>query len=449
MTRRRGVLNRNFTNGLQMFQRLQQTEFPPIFRCPKSNVLTMKKVITLSMALVMVFISCSKDDDEVPPSADPRSARMQAIADSMRLQIDSLVGLPIPGMHFYVQSPQGSYFISSAPIPSRRITSAHWFRFASLTKLFTASAVLNMQEEGWLDIDDTITSTVPGFGTTYVPSTPEWDIPYKNQITIRQLLSHTAGVFDCDNDTVPALGMKLTDYLLQSNPDHPFTTEDFTSTNATYNLSYFQPGTGYKYSNVGYSILGNIIARVYSANSIFPKTYTNYLEEVMITSVPSTVGSIRFPDNSTDKFIPSPGSNGMTYTGGTDTLSITAYNPSILIAQGNGQGTLKAVHDWVRKTLKAQGALTTQTIQLMNTPFVPDYSGEQYTFGYQDFGSIGRGHSGARAGNLCIAAYNPANDVSVLGYLPFWDIRDDINTVINNNLIPLYITMDLLAQEAQ
>ncbi len=192
-----------------------------------------------------------------------------------------------------------------------------------------------------------------------------------------------------------------------------------------------------------------INARVYSAHSISPKTYANYIDEVMISSVPSAVGSVRFPEIPTDKFIPSPWCNGMTYTGGMDTVSIIQYNPSILIAQGNGQGTLKAVHDWVRKTLKAQGALSTQTIQLMNTPLVPDFSGEQYTYGYQDFGTIGRGHSGARAGNLCIATYNPASDVSILGYLPFWDIRNDINTVINNNLIPLYITMDLLVQEAQ
>lgn len=409
----------------------------------------MKKLLPLLAVFSLFFFSCSKDEEDTTTYNDPRLASMQSIADSMRQEIETLVGIPIPGMHFYVQSPRGSYFVSTAPTPAQRVTSGHWLRFASVTKFFTATGILNMAEEGWLNIDDTITSDIPGYGIPYVPAGSQWDIPFKGQITIRQLLSHTAGVFDCDNDTVPALGNKLTDHLLQSNPDYQFTTEDFTGTNATYSLSYFEPGTGYKYSNVGYSMLATIISRVYSSHSIFPKTYANYMDDVMIPSVPSTVGAIRFPDVATDNLIPAPGCNGMTYSGGSDTVTISRYNPSILVGQGNGQATIKAVHDWIRKTLKANGALSTQTIQLMNTPLVPDYSNEEYTYGYQSFGSIGRGHSGARAGNLCIASYNPATDVSVFGYLPFWDISDDLNTVINNNLIPLYITMELLVQESQ
>lgn len=409
----------------------------------------MKKLLVFLAVSSVFLLSCSKEKEDTTTSNDPRLTRMQAIADSMRLEIETLVGVSIPGMHFYVQSPRGSYFVSTAPTPGQRVTSGHWFRYASVTKFFTASAILNMAEEGWLNMDDTITSDIPGYGIPYVPAGAQWDIPYKGQITIRQLMSHTAGVFDCDNDTVPALGNKLTEHLLQSNPDYQFTTEDFTGTNATYSLSYFEPGTGYRYSNVGYSMLATIISRVYSSHSTSTKTYANYMEEVMLPFVSSAVGYIRFPELATDNLIPAPGCNGMTFKGGNDTLTITRYNPSILIGQGNGQGTIKAVHDWFRVTLKVRGALNASTIQMMNTPLAPDYSNEEYTYGYQSFGSIGRGHSGARAGNLCIASYNPATDVSVFGYLPFWDISDDLNTVINNNLIPLYTTMELLVQESQ
>ena len=82
----------------------------------------------------------------------------------------------------------------------------------------------------------------------------------------------------------------------------------------------------------------------------------------------------------------------------------------------------------------------------MNTPFSPDYSQEAYTYGIQSFGSLGRGHSGARAGNLTIASYQPVSDISVYGYLPMWDISNGIQTLAANNIIPMYIALDLMAE---
>jgi D-alanyl-D-alanine carboxypeptidase len=351
-------------------------------------------------------------------------------------------------MHFHVQGPAGTYFISSAPAAGGRITNDHWFRFASITKFFTSAAVLNMAEAGWLGIDDTITANIPGTSTPYVPTDAAWDIPYKDQITIRQLMAHTAGVYDCDNDVVPALGTNFTEHQLAMDPSHTFTPEDFTGTNAANALSYFAPGTGFHYSNVGYSMLATIIARVYSTHSTGPKTYADYMHEVMVPSVPTTVGRLPFPDAATDDQVPQPGRNGMIYRGGTDTTTITRYNPTILVAQGNGQGTMKAVHDWVRATLKGNGALTAQTIQLMNTPLVPDLSNGGYTYGYQDFGPIGRGHSGARVGNLSIVSYDPVRDVSMIGYLPIWDLSDGMTSFAENCFDPLGITMVLLAEVA-
>ncbi|MFM8432687.1 MAG: serine hydrolase domain-containing protein, partial [Bacteroidota bacterium] len=409
--------------------------------------MNLKKLAALSTVLLMLF-ACSEEENN-SYSSNPTRVRMQTIADSMRVQIDSLMGITTPGLHFFVQGPKGRFFISSAPNPQGLITENDWFRFASVTKLFTSSAILNMVEEGWLDIDDTITSDIPGYTIPYVPSTPEWDIPNKDLITIRQLLSHTAGVFDCDNDTLQSLGYSLTGYLLQSDPNHTFTTEDFTSFNATNNLSYFAPGTGYHYSNVGYSILGTIISRVFSLKSGSNKTYSDYMDEVVIPSVSSSVGRIRFPDVSTDNRVQSPGCDGLIYKGGNDTTTVTTYNPTILIAQGNGQGTIVGLHDLIRATLKGEGLLGSQSLQLMNTPLSPDYSNEEYTYGNQSFGTLGRGHSGARAGNLVFACYDPATDISMIGYLPVWDISNGLNTLVQNNIFPLFATMELLAEEVK
>ncbi len=403
-------------------------------------------ILLVALSSALAFSSCRKSST---PAPDIRLEKMQAKADSVRTALEARTGISCRGMHFYVQSPQGTYFISSAGSASEKLSSGHWLRFASVTKTFTSAAVLNMAEDGWVNIDDVITANIPGTNTPYVPTTSAWNIPYKSQITLRQLMSHTAGVFDADNDVVPSLGATYTDYMLNINPNHLFSTDQYTQAIVTNNLSYFPPGTGYHYSNTGYSMLSVIIGRVYSARTATTKTFSNYMTDVMLAAVPGTGTGIRFPDQPADNRIPAPGCNGFIFQGGSDTTTVLQYNPSIIIGEGNGQGTLKAVHDWIRTTYKGNGPLNAQTLQLLYTPLAPDYSNSKYTYGSQEFLEFGRGHTGARAGNLTLMSYDAGNDTSVFGYLPFWDVSDGGNTLMANGLVPLFEAASLLVDLAQ
>lgn len=400
----------------------------------------------ICIILFFAFSSCKK---EIVYPTDPRLIRMEELADSIRNNLQTRIGVPIPGMHFYIQSPNGNFFISSAATPNKKITSDYWLRFASVTKVFTSAAILNMAEDGWLNIDDTITENIPGSSSPYVPNTSAWNIPYKSQITIRQIMSHTAGIFDADNDVVPSLGQPYTDYMEAINPTHTFTTDQYTNYLSNENLSYFSPGSSYHYSNTGYSILSVIIGRVYSVHQSSTKSYANYMNEVLLPSVPSASSYIRFPDQATDQLIPQPGSNGFIYNGGSDTATITNYNPTITIGEGNGQGTMKAVHDWIRSYMKGTGPVGNTTIQLLNTPLVPDHSGSQYTYGTEVYDGFGRGHTGARAGNLCLFSYNESNDISVFAYFPFWDLTNGRTSLLENGLLPLFIAADLLVEASK
>jgi D-alanyl-D-alanine carboxypeptidase len=100
-----------------------------------------------------------------------------------------------------LKSPKEKIFVSSVDSGNTELTADTYFRFASNTKNFTATAILNMYEDGWLDYKAKIKDTIPGSKMTYVPATVEWNIPFKNEITIEQLLQHSAGVFDVDNDS--------------------------------------------------------------------------------------------------------------------------------------------------------------------------------------------------------------------------------------------------------
>jgi CubicO group peptidase (beta-lactamase class C family) len=110
------------------------------------------------------------------------------------------------------------------------------FELASVTKQFTATAIMKLVEEGKIKLDDPIIK--------YLPRSPrKW-----NGITVRHLLTHTAGLADLDNGFASLPGkIDLT------------TAEMFKS--ATEDPMSFAPGAKYQYSDVGYFLLGMIIEK--------------------------------------------------------------------------------------------------------------------------------------------------------------------------------------------
>ena len=117
-------------------------------------------------------------------------------------------------------------------------TPATKFRLGSITKQFTAAAILKLEEQGKLKIDDPV--------KTYLPDAPmAWD-----RIRIFNLLTHTSGIFNftslADYNTI-----KLT----------PRTPETAIAAIRDKVLD-FGPGEKYSYSNSGYIVLGAIIEKV-------------------------------------------------------------------------------------------------------------------------------------------------------------------------------------------
>ncbi|HUA90760.1 MAG TPA: serine hydrolase domain-containing protein [Steroidobacteraceae bacterium] len=116
-------------------------------------------------------------------------------------------------------------------------TTATNYRLASMTKEFTAAAVLLLAQEGRLSLGDPISRWLPGL--------PPADAP----ITVRQLLTHTSGLIDYEELIPPGTTEQLHDAdvlrLLQGQ-----------------DRTYFPPGSAYRYSDSGYSLLSLIVARV-------------------------------------------------------------------------------------------------------------------------------------------------------------------------------------------
>jgi len=116
------------------------------------------------------------------------------------------------------------------------------FRIASLTKSFVATVVLELVGEGKLTLDDSLEHWLPGL------------VPNGADITIRELLNHTSGIYNYVED--PAF-----DQAEVADPTHIWSPEDLIAV-ATSHPPYFPPGTGWHYSNTNYVILGLVVEAV-------------------------------------------------------------------------------------------------------------------------------------------------------------------------------------------
>ncbi|MHC4384074.1 MAG: serine hydrolase domain-containing protein [Planctomycetota bacterium] len=114
------------------------------------------------------------------------------------------------------------------------------FHMASVSKPFVATAVVQLAERGKLDLDAPVTTYLPYF---------ELDDPRYSQITIRQMLSHTAGMPDVGDYEwdKPQYDEGAAERYVRSHKDKQLV---------------FAPGEGFRYSNLAYDTLGDLIAKV-------------------------------------------------------------------------------------------------------------------------------------------------------------------------------------------
>lgn len=148
---------------------------------------------------------------------------------------------------------------------AQAITGDTTFRIASLTKTFTAAAIVRLAQDGRLAFQDPLSRFYPEF-------------PNGERISVEQLLRHTAGVGDFDTPNV---------YLKFS------TIDDLTSRVARVKPR-FAPGTDDQYSNEGYVLLAKII-QVASG-----KPYAQYLHDTFL-------GPLAMKHTELDKPDPDPG----------------------------------------------------------------------------------------------------------------------------------------------
>jgi D-alanyl-D-alanine carboxypeptidase len=172
------------------------------------------------------------------------------LADLVEPIIDEYVNKGLPGIVVLIdESTNGTYVCAKGVIDLKNnipIKKNSISRIGSITKMFTGVVILQLFQEDKISLDDKISK--------YLSQDVIQSIENADQVTIRQLLNHTSGIYNYTDIQDP-----FKYYSIGNNKDQ-------TSQNClkliSYRHSYFPPGTGFRYSNSNYLLLGLIIEQV-------------------------------------------------------------------------------------------------------------------------------------------------------------------------------------------
>lgn len=189
----------------------------------------------LRAAFIFILLAASLLQAQAPP---PISAALREKIDAIATQVLTSTGVPSAsiaivqaGVITYLQAyGAGRIEPHTSALPSMR------YSIGSISKQFTAAAMLLLAEQGKLSLDDPVSRFVPS-------------LTRGNEVTIRELLSHTSGYQDYwPQDYVPP-------FMLQ-----PITTDKILEQWARKPLD-FDPGTDWQYSNTNFVIAGLIVEK--------------------------------------------------------------------------------------------------------------------------------------------------------------------------------------------
>ena len=156
-----------------------------------------------------------------------------------RAVLDAYLAHAGPGAALYAGAGAQAWTVTSGTASTtqhRPITPTEHFWAASQTKTFTAAVVLQLVDEGLVDLDAPV--------ERYLPGVVAGNGHDGNAISVRQLLQHTSGI--------------SADYAgAQPRPDGTYAKEELVRAGLSH-----PPGTGYAYSNINYVLAGMLIERI-------------------------------------------------------------------------------------------------------------------------------------------------------------------------------------------
>ncbi|WP_262692657.1 serine hydrolase domain-containing protein [Kordiimonas aestuarii] len=197
---------------------------------------TMIRTVSLALACAVSFQTGAADSDfdQAWTSVERRFDARMAEVGTVGATLVFLQNGKILARHNYGLADKES---------GRAVGTDTVFHWASITKTFTATALMQLRDRGKLSLDDPISKYLPEVRQVYNP------YGSMDDITLRQLISHAAGF---RSPTFPWGGGEKW---------HPFEPAAWSQVAAMmpYSRIHFEPGSRFAYSNPGISMLGRVV----------------------------------------------------------------------------------------------------------------------------------------------------------------------------------------------
>ncbi|HYH11586.1 MAG TPA: serine hydrolase domain-containing protein [Thermomicrobiales bacterium] len=329
--------------------------------------------------------------DQSTPTPLP-SAVKSTITEMMRAK-------QIPGASILIER-EGSapwkqgFGVSDLETGTPMLSNMH-MRVGSITKTMTATAVLQLVDEGLLSLDDTLASVMPEISA----------FPNGKSMTIRQMLNMRSGAFNYLEDESIFMQM-VTD------PTRPWTPDELIDINLLHE-PYFDPGEGFHYSNTNYILLGMIVEQ------LAHQSLAEFLDERVFA--PLGMMHTSLPD---DVQLPAPFARGYGIeiaptsatpaANGADGLKDwTKIHPTMAGASGGIVSTVGDLAVWLHELV--DGTLLSETMQEERMTFTPVEGGPGFSYGLgiADFGGM-VGHDGSIFGYQGFAARDRETGTSIV-----------------------------------
>ncbi|MEU4172271.1 serine hydrolase domain-containing protein [Streptomyces sp. NPDC026665] len=350
-----------------------------------------------ALATPTAVSDAQRPTDGAPPFAKTLTPDLIALMQRLR----------IPGAVVSIRTPQWGTWTKTLGTESLRtgkpIKADEHFRVGSITKTFTATVILELVDEGRIKLDAPVSRYLRG-------------VPNGRNITIRQLLQMTSGLYNYSEDL-------RFNQVLDDRPETQWTPEELLAI-AFRHQPYFPPGQGWHYSNTNYVLLGLI------AEKLTHRPLTSLLRDRVFRPV-----GMPHTNLATDTAFPSPHPRGYQFISNVDSLTapvltgkdaawadwsagnpmdVTDVNPSWAWAAGGGISTLDDLLRWAPAL--ADGKLLSPRTQRQRLRFVPtsDVPGTPtYGLGIVDFSGF-LGHDGQIPGYNSFVGYDPTRKATVV-----------------------------------
>jgi CubicO group peptidase (beta-lactamase class C family) len=274
------------------------------------------------------------------------------------------------------------------------------FALGSVSKQCTAVAIMQLYEQGLLDINDNLSKYIP-------------DFIHGNEITIHQLLTHTSGLLNDYNLFEDSIIYKNFSEALEHIKNRPL---------------LFTPGQQFSYSNTGYMVLGHIIEKVSR------QKYEEYLKQNIFEPLSMHNTGICFKKDSR-------GCDSLGYVGFLDLLPINTAGEKMYmnyLSACNIYSTVEDLYIW-EKALRTEQLIKKETEDKIFTPYCP-VSDKHGSYGYAWFlkdtpYGTEHSHNGNTTGFSSIISHYDNKNVTIImlsnhGFLAETRLKNNLASII-------------------